>query len=636
MATLDEILAAGWKLHQAGRVAEAEQIYRQAVQAAPAHARAWCYHGMACNDLGRYDEAVGSYRRALALRPEFPEALNNLGNTLTQQTRLDEAIDVLRQALRCRPGYTSAYHNLGIVFAQQERLADAEEAFRNVVRLDPNFAEALNGLAAIQFKQGKFADALASYDVALRLKPSLPDARKNRGIARLLLGDFAQGCRDFEARFQCADLSLPALRQPAWDGAPLDGRTILLRAEQGLGDTLQFIRYAPLVKRAGGTVVVECQRPLLPLLAGFAGVDRWVPRGAALPPFDVHAPLMSLPGLLGTTLETIPAAIPYLFADPQLVERWRVELGANPAFKVGIVWKGSSSHRADHVRSARLRDFEPLARVPGVQLFSLQKGEGTEQLAALSGRFPVVDLGSRLDETTAPFLETAAVMQLLDLVVTVDTSTGHLAGALGVPYWLALPFVPDWRWLLEREDSPWYPTARLFRQTARGDWAGVFERMATALARLAAERGASRGGPTDLPPPPQPRRESQPITVEVPAGELIDKITILEIKSERIADASKLVNVRAELQTLTAARDGAIAPSTELSELTAKLKQANAALWDIEDEIRRCERDRDFGPRFIELARAVYHTNDQRAALKRAINELLGSRLVEEKDYVAY
>jgi hypothetical protein len=253
----------------------------------------------------------------------------------------------------------------------------------------------------------------------------------------------------------------------------------LLHAEQGLGDTIHFIRYAPLVQARGGKVVVECQRPLLQLLGRCAGIDKLIGQGTALPGFDVHAPLLSLPFLFRTTLATIPATVPYVFAEPVLVEAWRRELAPIGSFKIGISWQGNPQHAWDRVRSIPLSQFAPLAGLPGVHLFSLQKGPGSEQVP--NAAFPITDLAGRLDEQSGPFMDTAAVMKNLDLIITADTALAHLAGALGVPVWIPLHFPPDWRWLLERDDSPWYPTVRLFRQQRRGDWQGAFERIVEAL-----------------------------------------------------------------------------------------------------------------------------------------------------------
>jgi hypothetical protein len=285
-----------------------------------------------------------------------------------------------------------------------------------------------------------------------------------------------------------------------WDGADLGGRTILLHAEQGLGDTIQFMRYVPLVKERNAHVIVECPQSLVPLLTGFPGCDRLVANGTALPTFDVHSPLLSLPRILHTVLETIPAAIPYLSGvrcPVSGVRRWAgFDTGhrtPDTGLTVGIAWQGAPGFRNDRQRSIPLKQFAPLARVEGVRLVSLQKGPGTEQLSdnrqLATDNFHVAVLGEYIDETAGAFMETAAVMCRLDLVITSDTSIAHLAGALGVAVWVALPFVPDWRWLLDRPDSPWYPTMRLFRQKRYGDWPGVFENMAQELGRVVAMKG---------------------------------------------------------------------------------------------------------------------------------------------------
>jgi hypothetical protein len=478
-----------------------------------------------------------------------------------------------------------------------------------------------NNLGVALQKQGALGEAVASYRRALELRPDYAEAHNNLAFVWLLTGDFEQGWSEYEWRWKANLLSPPSFTQPLWDGTPLAGRTILLYAEQGLGDTLQFIRYAPLVERRGGRVIMACPRPLLQLLASCPGIDRLVALDAVSSDFELYALLMSLPRILGTSLESIPADVPYLEADPELTVHWQSELATfSREFRIGIAWQGNPDHRGDRHRSFRLAQFAPVARLEGVRLFSLQKGPGAEQIREVGDRFPVTDLGSRLDETTGAFMDTAAVMKNLDLVISADTAIAHLAGALGVPIWVALSSAPDWRWLLGREDSPWYPTMRLFRQASPGDWDGVFARIAAAV----------EGRLCKLPV----RARSVPI--EVSFGELLDKIAILQIKSERFADPAKLQNVRAELESLEAARDRALGHWEGLGELTAELRSVNEALWEIEDAIRECERAGDFGARFIELARSVYRTNDRRAAIKRRINERLGSRFIEEKAYVPY
>jgi hypothetical protein len=318
--------------------------------------------------------------------------------------------------------------------------------------------------------------------------------------------------------------------------------------------------------------------------------------------------------LLGTTLETVPAGAPYLSAEPGRVEKWKARLDGLPGFKVGVVWQGNPHFSWDCWRSIPLAALAPLAAVEGVRLVSLQKGPGAEQVRELKGRFAVEELDG-LDAEGGAFLDTAAVMKCLDLVVTADTAAAHLAGALGAPAWVALSATADWRWLVGREDTPWYPTLRLFRQAAIGDWGGVFLRMAGELRRLTA------GRPTALP------------RVPLSPGDLLDRIGILEIKVERFTDAGRRAQARAELAALREARDAAVPASDELTRLTADLKAVNEALWEVEDELRRCERGEDFGPRFVGLARSVYRRNDERAALKRRINELLGAPFGDQKEY---
>jgi hypothetical protein len=393
-------------------------------------------------------------------------------------------VSLLATVLQFQPDHLEAHNRLGILLAKQGRQEEALPHFLAVLRLDPRQARAHNNLGAALSELGRPAEALASFERALELWPDYAEAHKSRAMVRLLRGDFERGWAEYEWRWQCQDFSPRAYRQPPWDGSPLGGRTVLLHTEQGLGDTIQFIRYAPLVRACGGRVVVECERALLPLLRSCPGVADWIAAGAALPEFDVRLPLLSLPRALGTTLATVPAAVPYLAADPDLVARWRRELSFSDGVKVGVVWQGNPKNAADRRRSVPLLQFEPLARVEGVRLVSLQKGPGAEQLAEATGRFPVTDYGSRLDVGAGAFVDTAAAMRALDLVVSCDTAAAHLAGALAVPVWVPLSLAADWRWLLGREDSPWYPTMRLFRQERLGDWAPVFARMAEELGRL--------------------------------------------------------------------------------------------------------------------------------------------------------
>jgi tetratricopeptide (TPR) repeat protein len=483
----------GIVLARQGKLAEAVASYAQALRLRPDYAEAHNNLALALIEQGEMNAAVASYGQALRLRPDYAEAHYNLGLALAKIDRLDEASASYEQALRLKPDYAEAYNNLGVAQGIQGRLQESVTSFRQALRLKPDYAEAYYNLGLVlikegigHIKEGKVEEAITCYRQALLFKPDYAEAHKDLALAWLMRGNFEQGWPEYEWRWLCPGTAARPFAQPAWDGTPLAGSTIVLYAEQGLGDTLQFIRYAPLVQQRGGKVVVVCQQQLLALLASCQGIDRLAARESPMPEFDEWAPLLSLPGIFQTRLTTIPATVPYLFADPQLVRQWRQELkpletSKKGELKIGIAWQGNPGHKQDRQRSIALPLFAPLAGLPGVRLFSIQLGPGTEQLLDLGNHFAVTDLGNRFDP--ASFQDAAAVMMALDLIISVDSSMAHLAGALGVPVWVPLPYVPDWRWLLEREDSPWYPSMRLFRQRKPGNWEEVFERVVAALSR---------------------------------------------------------------------------------------------------------------------------------------------------------
>jgi len=414
-------------------------------------------------------------QQRIGVSPSDAAVQNDRGIALAQVGELSEAAACFEQALSLNPHYAEAHNNLGIVLAKQDRVEKALGAYRQSITLKPDNPEAYYNLGNLCRDLGQWEEAQANYEEAIRLKPEHADAHTNLAMIWLLRGDFERGWPGYEWRWRTPGFACRDFVPPPWDGSPLAGATILLHAEQGLGDTLQFIRYVPLVKERGGFVIVECPPTLLRLLASCSGIDELVPYGTPLPPFPTHAPLMSLPRLLGTTLNTVPHAIPYLSVRPELREYWRKELSAIQALKVGVFWQGDPRHRKDRQRSIPLDGFAPLADLAGVQLCSLQEGPGTEQLTTAA--FPILDLASRCKD----FADTAAALVNLDLVITVDSAVAHCAGALGIPVWVLLPYAPDWRWLLHREDSPWYTTMRLFRQKQPGDWGEVFGRVQHAL-----------------------------------------------------------------------------------------------------------------------------------------------------------
>jgi tetratricopeptide (TPR) repeat protein len=658
----------GDALTQLDRLDEALAACRRAIQLSPRSPGAYNNLGVVLGRQEKWDEAIAQYEQVLRLRPDHIDARINLGNVLLKKKQYAEAEARYRQALALSPQSAKGHYNLGIALAEQARYAEAEAAYREAIRLKPDYGDAMSNLgnvlmelgrveeaigfyqsalqlcpqdaqvrevsAQAEVAQGRLEAGVAGFDRAIELRPEQAETHMGRALALLALGDYPRGFAEYEWRWKTRRFAGSTVYpQPLWDGSPLDGKTILLYAEQGLGDTMQFLRFVPLVKGRGGRVVLAVQKPLLPLVSSCPGIDQLVALGETLPEFDLQTPLMSLPRILGTTLATLPADVPYLSADAALVQRWRGELALYPGFRIGVAWQGNPGNPADRHRSFPLDCLAPLARLPGVRLISLQKGPGVEQIAGRSGQFPLVELGSRLDESSGPFMDTAAVMMNLDLVISACTSLAHLAGALAVPVWVALKFAPEWRWLYDREDSPWYPTARLFRQPRPGDWAGAFDRMAAALREGTVPipvAGRHKKGAVPLGGQAPRSRE---VWVKVSPGELLDKITILQIKRRRFTDAAKLANVGRELDLLAAVLGRSVRGSPELDRLTDELRSVNEALWEIEDQIRSCDRQQDFGPRFVAVARSVYQQNDRRAAIKRQINELLNSEIIEEKGY---
>jgi hypothetical protein len=422
----------------------------------PDHIPAYLDLSFLCDQLGNTGGAINCCKKALDLDPECADAYNYLGNAQVSHGDVPAALESYRQAVQIRPDRADVYFNL---------------------------ANALKGC-------GRLRAAIENYHRALELKPDYIDAHWNLSHALLLSGNFLDGWREYEWRFQLPgqkDIYPYRYEVPRWDGASFKGKRLLVHDEQGLGDTLQFMRYLPLVKSLGGTVIFEVRKQLLKVLQNVTGFDELVERSSdGQPPvaFDLYVPLMSLPAIFGTTQLTVPARVPYLSADSDLTHRWAEKLNQISGFKVGICWQGNPSHQADGSRSVPLKYFTPLANIGNVRLVSLQKKHGLEQLVDLPAEVSVIDFASELDESNGVFIDTAAVMKNLDLIIASDTAIPHLSGALGVPVWLVLPDIPEWRWLMERNDSPWYPTMRLFRQTKPGDWTTVFCRIGEALQAL--------------------------------------------------------------------------------------------------------------------------------------------------------
>ena len=455
-----------------GNKEAAAEKYRRAVEAEPGNAHAHNNLGTQLMELGRIDEAETAYRQGLAAHPDDLGLLGNLAALAKVRGYFEESAELYLRFTELAPAAATGWRNLAAALKNLGHLGEARSTCLKALEIEPNVPATLDVLGDIHLAEGRVDDALETFGKALDLDPDFAFARSHRGMVRLLKGDFEAGWEDYQWRLRTG--VIPTLPGPLWNGSALGGRTILLTAEQGFGDTLQFVRYASMAAERGGHVIVACQAELVRLLETLDGVDRVV-TGEDIPDFDCHAPLMSLPALFATTVETIPAEIPYLRAEAGLTKAWKKRLRDAPGLKVGLVWRGNPEQAVNRVRSCPPESLAPLARVPGVSLFSLQKDAGDLPEG-------VTDLGGELGD----FADTAAAMSQLDLVISICTATAHLAGALGRPLWIPLAFAADWRWLQDRDDSPWYPTARLFRQRSPDDWEDVAARLARALEELAA------------------------------------------------------------------------------------------------------------------------------------------------------
>ena len=487
--SVELLTLAGVFARQGGKPEDALALFSRAAGLNPSLSELYNNIGVTLQDLGRPQEAVASFQRALALSPSYCEASCHLGNALRSLGQGLEAIGHYRKALAINPRYPEAYYNLGNALRAKGEWLEAVECYQHLLDLAPDHLSGWLNLGGSLIALNRFEEAIQSEHRALELDPECVNAHWNLGLALLATGDYQKGWREYEWRLRDT-MAFPAncAGRPMWDGSPLDGRTLLLRAEQGFGDTLQFFRYAQLLAGQGARVVVECRPELLPLLGSQRNDVQLFAAGKEPPPFDTFAYLMSLPFLLGTTLANLPAATPYLQADADLREQWKGRVQVAGGLKIGIVWAGSSGYKNDRYRSLPLRLLAPLAGVPGIDLFSLQLGDAARELSEIPGA-GIRDLGSAVRD----FADTAAIIAELDLVVSVDTAVAHLAGALGKRVCLLLPEFCDWRWLSGRSDSPWYPTMQLYRQDRAGEWRSV-------LARLM----------SDLAPSGEPRREPEP------------------------------------------------------------------------------------------------------------------------------
>ncbi|MDB5459001.1 MAG: repeat-containing protein [Caulobacteraceae bacterium] len=469
----------GAYLQSLGRSQEAVQAYDRAIALEPDTAEAWGNRGIGLTSLGRYDEALAALDRALALNPGYVDAMTNRGIAFYLAGRMEEALAAYRQALAMKRDGAEILSNMALALQALDRLDEALACCDQAIGLNPDFAEGLVNRGMVLQAQARFDEAVAAYDRAMAIAPDFADPYWNKALVLLLQGDFEAGGQLYERRWDRTDAPpSPAVGDvPLWLGqTPVAGKTILLHGEQGLGDTIQMLRYAPLVAAQGARVALSVQPGLIELAQRIRGVDRIVDAGTAADGVDLHCPLMSLPLALGTTLPTIPAEVPYLAAPAAKRTEWAARLGPATRPRIGLAWSGNRDHKNDRNRSMALETLLPLL-AKDTDYISLQREYRPADQALMAADGRIRDVADQLES----FTDTAALIEHLDLVVSVDTSAAHLAGALGKPLFVLLPWVPDHRWLLERDDSPWYPTARLFRQQRSGDWSGPLEALAAAL-----------------------------------------------------------------------------------------------------------------------------------------------------------
>jgi tetratricopeptide (TPR) repeat protein len=508
----------GVALRMAGRADEAVTAFRRAVEIAPDYAMAYANLGLTLREQGKLNDAIDALRRAVAADPGFADGQNRLGVLYLQTERPDLAAAHFRRATELAPGFAEAWTNLGIALTQLNQTEEATAAYARVVALNPDdvrahfnlltsrsddipieeieaacraliaahpqLPEGHNGLGVTLQRQNRFEEALASFRRAAWVRPDFAQAIINEAMVLLVLGRYEEGWPKYEWRRRLSLLHGIDRALPLWQGEDIAGKSILLHSEQGLGDTIQFLRYVPLVAERARHVVLEIPRALVRMAASLP-IDNVtiVHKGRIARGTDVHAPLLGLPRIFNTRVDNIPGRVPYLTPRRPLVERWARVLPEDSRLKVGLVWGGNKEHKGDRRRSITLARLAPLLAIEGVAWHSLQVGERTSELAHVAPG-TLIDLSPQLTD----FAETAGAILNLDLVIAVDTAVAHLAGALARPTWMMIPFSPDWRWLLNRDDSPWYPSVRLYRQPAPGDWDSVIARVAADVAAAAARR----------------------------------------------------------------------------------------------------------------------------------------------------
>jgi tetratricopeptide (TPR) repeat protein len=465
-------------LAETGKRNDGIAAYEQAIRLKPDYVDAWENLGRALGAAGRVDESIKALERASGLDPQNPDIHHLLGSAYFEKRRFKDALSVLEKVARARPDYAAVYNEIGSALSELGRLDEAADNFQKALSLDANLPQSRCNMGLVQLRRGRLDEAEASLRAMIELRPDDAEAHYALSAALLLNGKLSEGWREYEWRWHCRGHASGNHKYSftQWNGEDLRGRSILLHCEQGFGDVIQFVRYVPMVAARGGRVILAVPPEIFPLVKDYPGAERVI-AADELVPLDVQCPLLSLPLVFDTRLESIPAKVPYLWPEATRAEQWKQNVGSLSGLKIGLVWGGRPTHANDHNRSIKLLDFAPLADVPGAIFYSLQKGGPAAQAANPPANMRLINPADSLHD----FADTAALIANLDLVISIDSAVAHLAGAMGKPVWVLVPVSPDWRWMLHREDSPWYPTMRLFRQTRHGDWQSPIAQMVDAL-----------------------------------------------------------------------------------------------------------------------------------------------------------
>lgn len=486
----------GQALYYAKKYPEALYAYKKTIQYKPDHSRAFMQIGKVMIDVNQYGDAIDPLKQSLLLEPKNGDCRILLSRAYNDKHLFTQAIEVVEKGLTLEPHHINLKFELANTYNLINRLDESLAIYQYLNDLIPNNPSIIYNIAFTLKKLGLLAESLPYYNKVLELNPNHSEAIFSRGLAYLVVGDFEKGWHGYEWRYsRPSQGSLRDYNKPRWDGSDLQGKTILIHAEQGLGDTFQFIRYAQLVKEKNGIIIAAVQKPLVSIMKNCKGIDQVISLEETPPHFDVHSPIMSLPYVLKTRIDTIPNEIPYLFAEEKLVAQWKEKLSADKNFKIGVCWQGNDNYATPLLRatvaqkSVHPKQLQPICTIPGISVYSLQKTTGIDQLKDLPENMKIITFEGDFDQTNGRFMDTAAVIKNLDLVITVDTSVSHIASGLGTPTWVMLPNPADWRWMMDRTDSPWYPKVlRLFKQPTPGDWESMIKEVAQELEKHIAKK----------------------------------------------------------------------------------------------------------------------------------------------------